>query len=59
MGAGWSDSGGREWACEFELLGWDEMMANGIQFVRLEKRFADFLVRRGHDAPDPISPFEK
>ncbi|PQE15580.1 had superfamily phosphatase protein [Rutstroemia sp. NJR-2017a WRK4] len=28
-------------------------------FARLEQKFAQFLIRRGYQAPDPASPFEK
>jgi phosphatidylglycerophosphatase GEP4 len=30
----------------------------GMQFARLEQRFAGFLQRRGYEAPEPASPFE-
>ncbi|KAF5877145.1 putative had superfamily phosphatase protein [Botrytis fragariae] len=28
-------------------------------FARLEQKFAGFLIRRGYEAPEPASPFEK
>ncbi|KAM3088169.1 hypothetical protein ACMFMG_002227 [Clarireedia jacksonii] len=28
-------------------------------FARLEQKFAKFLIRRGYEAPDPASPFER
>jgi hypothetical protein len=35
------------------------LIARRMKFVKMEQRFARFLLRRGYEPPDPASPFEK